>query len=828
MSKPRFLGALLGTFSLIVVAFAALPSAQAETVSLRLTTPMIPVGADGTAKVWGVCMTSTTCKGWIGFSETDDPDARVGTAYSVPAGKGQYVTIRMRTKWSTNNGSISQYDPYSSDSAGRFQAGTDAHQQPIYEIPSAKIQVNPTGADPQAPWATRLQTTTANEAVQLTTPAIAIDENGDGKVWAVCRLSTTCKGWIGWNETVDPDARRALPYSIPAKSGKYITVGMRTESSTTNGKVSQYDPYSASGRTPVGTGVDGQTIYQVANAQILLNPTGTPVQAPFVTKAQMQMPGGQQKVAGNVSAVAALGTMTQVRIELQQPLKGGSYELVSTDVVGTIAPGQSKAFEVTTPRGSMTNNVAAADYKLKVVAYDDHQRRHEWWWRGTASSPYFTGGARYPRTATAIKPALQPVTANFRYGSISGDVTVDGASGQDLSVAAIAAPHDFSSGMGSTVLRELDVESCGDAFARVRTEGGSYRLDFLPAPGSGSEDRFMVYAFKDNGGADEGVKVATSEGWRKDNSAGGKSFGSCYQALDFEWARQGMQLAGSPLGGVDVNVVTPENAPGEASIDLTKTKFGDQRGTWSDYSDQWVMFRKYVPGLARNDSPVMVQGMAGDSGPATFKLPPGRYWVETGRRGASCAMWYPSVYPDNNAYFKGEDRGAEKWKVVKKGSTPTQTAKNHGYGQDAYMVGSLGSGKAWMYREYCKTINEGTVTLPKVDIAPGASTTVTIPVATGSIKAGAVVSGKVTRAGGKSNKEMMVRLSSTDTAWGVIRADLTDSGGKFYVAGLPSGTYKIQVNSDSWRGIGRSFTGTKTITVKAGKSYSAGTLYFSG
>jgi hypothetical protein len=48
------------------------------------------------------------------------------------------------------------------------------------------------------------------------------------------------------------------------------------------------------------------------------------------------------------------------------------------------------------------------------------------------------------------------------------------------------------------------------------------------------------------------------------------------------------------------------------------------------------------------------------------------------------------------------------------------------------------------------------------------------------------------------------------------------------VAGLASGTYTISVNSDSWRGIGRTFTGKHTITVKAGHTYSAGTLTFHG
>jgi len=653
--------------------------------------------------------------------------------------------------------------------------------------------------------------TAAGDSVTLTTPAIAIDRDGNGQVWAHCNLSKTCTGWIGWDEVADPASRVATWYSIAAGSSKYIKVRMRTQPTTNNGHVSEYDPYSAAGRVNLGSSTI--PVWQVSPARIKLTPDSGPQQI-WTTKAQSALVGGQQKISGSVVSAASAGTMTEVKVELWRPVKGGSYTLVGTATVGTgtLAPGASGSYSLMTPKATFVNNVSTSDYRLKIRARDDQQEQHTWWWRGTASNP-FTGGARYVRTATVIKPSVAPITANFRFGSIQGTAKLDNVAVKDLSVSAVAAPHDFSSGMGSTVLRELDVESCGDEYSRVRTNSaGAYRMDFLPAPSSGSENRYLVYA-----------RQGISEGWNKTTS--GPSYGSCYQALDFGWARQGMQFGGSGvIGGVSVNVVTAQNAPGKASIDLTKTKFADQRGTWSDYSDQWVMFRKYVPGLARNDSPVVVQGMAGDSGPTLFKLPPGRYWVETGRRGASCAMWYPSVYPDNYAYLKGEDRGAERWKTVA-GKYP-EYQKSYDMG---YVAKTPPSGyKGWMYREYCKTINQGWISPSKLDILPGSGATVIVPIADGAITTGAVVSGKVTRAGGKTNKEMMVRLSSTDTAWGVIRVDLTDSKGKFYVAGLPSGTYKIQVNSDSWRGIGRSFTGTKTITVKAGKSYSAGTLYFSG
>ena len=91
----------------------------------------------------------------------------------------------------------------------------------------------------------------------------------------------------------------------------------------------------------------------------------------------------------------------------------------------------------------------------------------------------------------------------------------------------------------------------------------------------------------------------------------------------------------------------------------------------------------------------------------------------------------------------------------------------------------------------------------------------------------AVVKGRVTRSKGRTNKEMLVRLSSA-AGTRVLRTDFTDSKGYFYVAGLDDGNYTISVNSDSWRGISRRFTGKHSITVKAGRVYSVGTLKFYG
>ncbi len=126
-----------------------------------------------------------------------------------------------------------------------------------------------------------------------------------------------------------------------------------------------------------------------------------------------------------------------------------------------------------------------------------------------------------------------------------------------------------------------------------------------------------------------------------------------------------------------------------------------------------------------------------------------------------------------------------------------------------------------MYRSYCKAYGEGTVNSLTVSSASPATKTTSIN------DKGAIVKGHVSRAGGKTNKEMMVRLSNSGGTL-VLRTDYTDGSGNFYVAGLASGTYTISVNSDSWRGIGRTFTGKHSITVKRGHVYNAGTLRFKG
>lgn len=217
--------------------------------------------------------------------------------------------------------------------------------------------------------------------------------------------------------------------------------------------------------------------------------------------------------------------------------------------------------------------------------------------------------------------------------------------------------------------------------------------------------------------------------------------------------------------------------------------------------------------------PIAAEGPGSVVSEPEFLLSPGEYLVETGRHN-DCTDWLPSIYADNNAYFKGADRGAERWKTVN-GKYAEYTKS---YDMGFVRKSPPGGYKGWMYRDYCKSYSSGT--LNNV-IAFSGNNAETEAKDTSVASRGSVVSGTVKRNGGRTNKEMMVRISNSGGTV-VARTDLTDSSGRFYVAGLAKGTYSISVNSDSWRGIGRSFKGKHTITVNGSSNYSAGTLYFRG
>jgi hypothetical protein len=250
--------------------------------------------------------------------------------------------------------------------------------------------------------------------------------------------------------------------------------------------------------------------------------------------------------------------------------------------------------------------------------------------------------------------------------------------------------------------------------------------------------------------------------------------------------------------------------------------------------DRFITIREKIPGVKILDTPVVASGRSDSAGNRTFKdLNPGKYTVEVGRRTA-CADWYPSKFPNNSLYFNGLDRNAEKWKAFRRLSELSGN-KNSGWEYRARTAqpnpatseqDKVKSGyKGWMYREYCKALGAGSISTINIasDAVDKTLPTKTMP----TDPKGAVVKGKVKRSGSKTNKEMMVRLTSS-AGTRVVRADITDSSGTFYVAGLASGKWTISVNPDSWRGIDRTFTGKHSVSVKAGKGYNVGTLHLKG
>ncbi len=120
-----------------------------------------------------------------------------------------------------------------------------------------------------------------------------------------------------------------------------------------------------------------------------------------------------------------------------------------------------------------------------------------------------------------------------------------------------------------------------------------------------------------------------------------------------------------------------------------------------------------------------------------------------------------------------------------------------------------------MYRDVCVTEGAGAYKLYDTEN----------PAINGNLldKKGATISGKVDRDGSKTNKEMMVTAISTGGIL-VARSAYTSSSGSFTIRGLESGNYRIIVNTDSWRGLGRNHGGVQYKCVTRGGNYSVGTL----
>lgn len=597
----------------------------------------------------------------------------------------------------------------------------------------------------------------------------SISETGmGGKVSVSCHGSNRCRGTLYF----EGSENRARSYSLKGNSRATISVTMN--------KSSQFNP--ATHGTPKG--ISGQ-YKAVPNVKLMVNEAAPKNLSPFYYRVQTETrsPGRiYYSVNGNAAG------LTDLRIELHRALRGGNTELVaSRSITGSTSSYFSSSLGA--------NNTPGPSYKMKLRAKDANGRQLEWWWRGSSGNT--AGGSRYLREANTVRSTKDGFDADVYWGTISGAAPA----GQDVRV--LAPPASFSG--GTVVRRELDVPSCANIFGEdTANSGGTYAVPFLPYDNAGPKN-YMVT-----------TKVSGDQVWL---GGSGQHFGSCHSALDYRFSRSNLiALSSGALGGQNITSLPPRKTTN------IKARFSGYNPTGFD---EYVRIREKVPGLAVLDTPVVVQGGTGADHEKAFALPYGQYWVEVGRR-TGCSTWYPSRYSNNKAYFNGADRGAEAWKSFSTlASLPGNSSSGLervaiAYGATYAKQGKRPSGYAgWMYRGYCKALGEGTVNSMTVSSTSAATKTTSVN------DKGAIVKGRVTRTGGRTNKEMMVRLSSSGGTV-VLRTDYTDGGGYFYVAGLASGTYTISVNSDSWRGIGRTFTGKHSIKVSRGKVYNAGTLRFSG
>lgn len=632
----------------------------------------------------------------------------------------------------------------------------------------------------------------ASTSLTIQSAYAAVDDNGRARIKAYCSSSSTCTGTLRVDDGVSP----ALAYSVTAKGWRYISMGF-APTSTLNPLANR----TKSDGDPTKRGAQLGEIYRVPDVKIVIaeKKPGS-VSHVDTIHAETRLPGLVQQLRGSIVGMPGSQPVTEMKVRLVEKLRGGAEKVVATrDVVMAPSNGGYRGryvFDVPVD----VNNWDGTWYYLKVEGRDPHGAPRSWWWRGSDGSN--AGGSRYSRDATGFRlTRYRDFNADFTYGFLEGRVLAPaefneaGAptyvkAGVDVSVAA-PPPAAYAS---ATAMQELDIVRCANVFARVKTNaGGIYRVDFLPlGPSDRNENRYMV-----------GARSGGAEVWTGSNASNGaRRYGSCYDATSYTGSTANL-IALPHTSPVNLALTEPTET---LSINQSTPKYSP-----SLKNDRWVTIRERIPGLTILDSPVVAEGFEG-----TYEVPQGSYTVEMGRR-LACSTWYRSVYPNNYAYHKGADRGAERWKTVAGAAAEYQKSYDMGY-----QKADPGNGyKGWMYRDHCKTLSAGTINTVVVGVNSVTSVTTT------AASRGGVVYGTVKRVMGRTNKEMMVRLSSTNGTT-VVRTDLTDSRGKFYVAGLASGTYTISVNSDSWRGIGRSFSGLHRITVKVGNNHNAGTLTFNG
>jgi hypothetical protein len=604
-----------------------------------------------------------------------------------------------------------------------------------------------------------------------------------GKIAVSCSSSKGCSGTIGF--VGSPQLYRA--YSIKGRSTATLTLYMDKSNPAYPETHGSLHGDNQASKYKVVTGV-----------QIYLNESRPSNIAPIYYTVQTET----KSIGGIYYTVTGPTTgLKNISVELYRMVPGGNTKRTYRDEIFNPAKGISFIQAGSFPSSLGVNNASPASLRIRLTATDDLGKLHSWWWKGTDGAT--TGGGRYLRDASAVYGVKGGFDVPIRFGTITGGEADPGAT-----VRAFAPPTSITT--NPAIRRDFDVPSCANILSESTVTGtGDYVIPFLPYS-QAVDARYMI-----------NTKENSKSIWL--GKTGVPSFGSCYAITDYGYGTTHrtnlISLHGDTAAAADAVEV--------ATYSLTVK--GHFSGFTPTYSDTIIGVREQVPDLHILDTPLITEAAPDSSRKKTFVLPAGHYFVEVGRR-TGCSAWYASHYPNNSAYLNGEDRGAEAWKAFTTlhslpGSKTTgleSIAVEHGASYDAGKQDDKPSGYAgWMYRDHCKALGTGSYTTMWVNATSE-------PVRdANTVYEGAVVKGRVTRTGGRTNKEMMVRLSSSDGTK-VLRTDLTDSSGYFYVAGLTDGTYTISVNSDSWRGIGRTFSGKHSITVRRGHLYNAGTLKFSG
>lgn len=610
----------------------------------------------------------------------------------------------------------------------------------------------------------------ASRSAVMKSPSVTISSTGKGKVAIQCKSSSTCRGTLRFGGSTV-----STKYAVRGKKIAYVPVAVRAGDSA--------NPHRG------GTSRNGQYFYK-AGQKLRVSET-SPKKATTTYTVTTETRVARQAITGLIRGIDG-SHVSGIRVELLRLLRGGNTEVVN--FANGLSSGDRYTFTV--PLGD--NNSPSGVFRLRISAKDQGGISRAWYWRGSDNNA--AGGGRYLGEASVVRATkLSDFNADFLYSSISGSAPAG------TTLTAVSPPKSYRG--GATVTRELDFVGCGNAFGETKaSSSGQYRIDFLPY--KAGDRRYMVSA-----------RRGSVEAWY--GRPASERFGSCFDVGNYAYSASNL-------------IALNSTAPTDRDVDVTASGIDIvARGSFSGFApteqgDRWIRLRERVPGVPILDAPVVAERLGNSGGDARFSdVPPGRYWVELGRR-TGCSDWYPSRFPNNTAYFKGLDRGAERWKAFRKlsdlpsGFRAIARSADPNPATDAQNKVKSGS-RGWMYRTHCRANGAGKAVAVDVrDTGSSYSKTVSL-----TSSKGASVRGRVTRTKGRTNQEIMVRLSSTDGVR-VLRTAMTDGAGRFTVSGLPSGNWAIAVNSDSWRGIGRAFKGRHTIRVKAGRSYSVGTLQFNG